>query len=71
MSITETTSNTSQVSTWCGRPVTELSREELLEVIEYCGTEIQRLTDDRNRWRQSGDALKYLMADATMKAREA
>ena len=71
MSITETTSNTSQVSTWCGRPVTELSREELLEVIEYCGAEIQKLTTDRNRWMQSGDPLKYLMADATMKAGQA
>jgi hypothetical protein len=63
--------NTTQISTWYGRPVNELSREELLQVVEYCGTEIQKLTTDRNRWMQSGDPVKYLMADATMKAREA
>jgi hypothetical protein len=57
------------MSTWCGRPVTELSREELLEVIEYCGAEIQNLTADRNRWMQSGDPVKYLMADAVLSAR--
>jgi len=63
--------NTTQMSTWCGRPVHELSREELLQVVEYCGAEIQKLTTDRNRWMQSGDPLKYLMADATMKAGQA
>jgi hypothetical protein len=62
--------NTAQTSTWCGRPVHELSREELLQVVEYCGTEIQKLTIDRNRWMQSGDPLKYLMADAMLKASE-
>jgi len=63
--------NTTQMSTWCGRPVHELSREELLQVVEYCGAEIQKLTTDRNRWMQSGDPVKYLMADATMKAGQA
>jgi hypothetical protein len=63
--------NTTQMSTWCGRPVNELSREELLQVVEYCGAEIQKLTTDRNRWMQSGDPVKYLMADATMKAGQA
>ena len=66
-----TNANTTQMSTWCGRPVNELSREELLQVVEYCGAEIQKLTTDRNRWMQSGDPLKYLMADATMKAGQA
>ena len=63
--------NTTQISTWYGRPVQDLSREELLQVVEYCGAEIQKLTTDRNRWRQSGDPVKYLMADAMLKAREA
>jgi len=63
--------NTTQMSTWCGRPVHELSREELLQVVDYCGAEIQKLTTDRNRWMQSGDPVKYLMADATMKAGQA
>jgi hypothetical protein len=63
--------NTTQMSTWCGRPVNELSREELLQVVEYCGAEIQKLTTDRNRWMQSGDPVKYLMADSMLEAREA
>jgi hypothetical protein len=57
------------MSTWCGRPVHDLSREELLLVVEYCGAEIQKLTTDRNRWMQSGDPVKYLMADAVLSAR--
>ena len=47
---------------WMGRPMDELTREELLEVVEWCGREIERLRGDRDRWMQSGDALKYLMA---------
>ena len=49
------------VSAWMGQPVTDLSREELLEVVEWCGGEIQRLQGDRDKWMRSGDALKYLM----------
>jgi hypothetical protein len=59
--------NTTQMSTWYGRHVQDLSREELLQVVEYCGAEIQKLTTDRNRWKQSGDPVKYLMADAMLK----
>ncbi|MFN7610083.1 MAG: hypothetical protein ACK5QX_03975 [bacterium] len=50
------------VSTWFGRPIDELTREELLEVVEWCGREILSLRADRDRWRESGDSLKYLMA---------
>jgi hypothetical protein len=50
------------ISLWMGRPMDELTREELLDVIAYCGCEIQSLRGDRDRWRQSGDAIKYLMA---------
>ena len=50
------------VSRWMGRSMDELTREELLEVVEWCGREIERLRGDRDRWMQSGDALKYLMA---------
>lgn len=50
-----------KVSFWMGRPVTELTKEELLEVVEYCGKEIVRLQEDRDRWRDAGDAAKYLM----------
>lgn len=47
---------------WMGRPMEELTRDELLEAVEWCGREIQSLRADRDRWRESGDALKYLMA---------
>lgn len=50
------------VSTWMGRPMTDLSRDELLEVVEWCGREMQSMRADRDRWRESGDAIKYLMA---------
>jgi hypothetical protein len=63
--------NTTQISTWYGRPVHDLSREELLQVVEYCGAEIQNLTADRNRWMQSGDPVKYLMSGALLEARGA
>lgn len=52
---------TNKVSYWMGTPITELSKEDLLEVVEYCGKEILRLRQDRDRWRESGDAAKYLM----------
>ena len=50
------------VSRWMGRPMDELTREELLDVAEWCGREIDYLRGDRDRWRESGDALTYLMA---------
>lgn len=49
-------------TTWFGRPVSELTREELLEVIDWCGREILRLRADNQRWLKSGSALGYLMA---------
>jgi hypothetical protein len=48
---------------WCGKPVADLSRDELLEVIEWCGNEIQRLQSDRAHWQAAADPVKYLMAD--------
>jgi hypothetical protein len=45
---------------WMGRPIDELTREELLDVVEYCRKEIQRLQEDRDRWRNSGSSLAYL-----------
>jgi hypothetical protein len=30
---------------WCGRPIEELSREELIEVISYLFAEVNRLRD--------------------------
>lgn len=48
------------ISSWKGRPITELTREELLEVVDLCGREIISLRQDRDRWRESSDPLKYL-----------
>jgi hypothetical protein len=32
----------SEVAYWMGRPVNELTREELLEVVQYMGRELER-----------------------------
>lgn len=47
----KTPEETKSVSMWCGRPVTELSREELLEVVEYLGREICHLRSLPVDWR--------------------
>ena len=49
------------VTTWRGRPIQELDKDELIQLIEYCGEEIKYLRKDRDRWRKAGDSLKYLM----------
>lgn len=48
-------------SLWMGRAVSELPREELLEVIEWCGKEIERLRADQARRAPYVDWLRYLM----------
>ena len=55
---------TNKISTWYGKPIDSLSNEEMLEVINYCANELQRLTKDRDRWMKSGDSVKYLMQDS-------
>jgi hypothetical protein len=45
-----------------GRPIEELTREELLEVVEWLWGDIQSLRSDRDRWRESGDAIKYMLS---------
>jgi len=47
-------------SSWKGTPISELSRKELIEVVEWLGVEMLRLRKDRNRWRTAGDPLEYL-----------
>lgn len=49
------------VITWMGQKLEDLSKEELIKAIEYSAKEIERLQQDRDRWRNSGDTLKYLM----------
>lgn len=34
---------------WKGRPVTELTREELLEALDWCSLEIRRMREDHGR----------------------
>jgi hypothetical protein len=48
-------------TTWKGIPISQLSREELIEMIEYCGKEIMMLREDRSRWMRVGDPVRYLM----------
>lgn len=57
-----------QVSMWMGRQMTELTRDELLEVIDYCGKEIQQLREDRDRWMRAADPVKYLMVSGKPRA---
>jgi hypothetical protein len=36
-------SSSAKVATWCGRPVTDLGRQELLDCIEFLGEEVEKL----------------------------
>lgn len=49
------------IGMWKGQKIEELTREELLEVVRFCGEELQQLREDRARWRDAADPLKYLM----------
>ena len=49
---------------WKGKPLSELSRDELIEVINYCGVEIEELRKDRDAWFMAADVKKYLMEKA-------
>lgn len=55
------TEQTNMVHTWMGRPIKKLSREDLLKVVDYLSLDNQKLLEDRDKWRKSGDPLKYLM----------
>lgn len=50
------------IMTWMGKPVTDLPRETLLEVIEHCGEEIRHLQAECNRMRPHVDWRGYLSA---------
>jgi hypothetical protein len=49
-----------KIVTWKGRMLETLSREELIEIINWLRREAETLREDRDRWRQSGDVIKYL-----------
>ena len=38
-----------KVTYWCGRPVEELSREELIEALNWCSAELERQRKDHER----------------------
>ena len=47
-------------STWYGVPINELDHKKLVEALEWCGVEIIRLREDRDRWCSAGNVLEYL-----------
>ncbi len=48
---------------WEFEPIESLSREKLIEIINYLSDENLRLTNDRNKWRECADASKYLLLE--------
>ena len=53
--------DTDKIAHWKGKPVTELTREELLEVVEWCSRDILRREEELQRWMAACDPAKYLM----------
>lgn len=47
---------------WMGKPVEDLDKETLLKAVYFLGKENRELRADRDRWRQNGKAIEYLMA---------
>ena len=48
-------------TTWMGQTLESLPRKELINALEYCAEQIENLRQDRDKWRESADPLKYLM----------
>ena len=46
---------------WMDRPMADLSREELLEVVAELYEHVEGLRADRDRWRSAGDPLAYML----------
>lgn len=53
---------------WKGRPVTELTREELLEVVEFFAQESLRNREEIARRGRAMDPIKYLLDSSTLGA---
>ena len=51
------------VTTWFGQDIEELSRDELLEAIQWLYKENESLRNDINRQRKNSFAIDYLMAE--------
>ena len=54
-----------RVSLWMDRPLTDLTKEELIDVVEQLGRELVAQREDKARWMRAGDAAKYLMDKQT------
>lgn len=53
--------HTEIIYTWKGKPIAELSREELIEVVNWFSRELETLREDRNAWMKSGSAVQYML----------
>ena len=49
------------IHTWKGKPIAALSREELIEVVNWFSRELETLRKDRNAWMKSGSAVQYML----------
>ena len=49
------------IHTWKGKPIDTLSREELIEVVNWFSRELETLREDRNAWMKSGSAIQYML----------
>ena len=49
------------IHTWKGKPIAALSREELIEVVNWFSRELETLREDRNAWMKSGSAIQYML----------
>lgn len=48
------------IHTWKGKPIAALSREELIDVVNWFSRELETLREDRNAWMKSGSAVQYM-----------
>ncbi len=49
---------------WMGKPISTLSREELIEVVNFLGNDYQKLRDELFSIRKAVDWKKYLTLEA-------
>jgi hypothetical protein len=49
------------IHTWKGKEIDTLSREELIEALNWFSREMQTLREDRNAWMKSGSAIQYML----------
>lgn len=53
-----------EVATWFGRPISELSRDELVDCINHLANDVERIRTENSRLRGSVDWKKYLSQPA-------